>query len=157
PPPSNRVGTPQRSGRSAPRQRTGSQRSWQDSSLIADSAPRVASPVTITVVIVTVMPRPADPIRRPQLLDGALDDGIANGISDLSLRPLAEALDTQAPVLLHHFGTKERLIQEVLHGVRTRLRAIARTAEASTPRSGLGTVWEWASAPEHQQLMRLFF
>lgn len=46
------------------------------------------------------------------LLDGAVDYAVANGISDLSLRPLAAALGTQAPVLLHHFGTKEQLIVE---------------------------------------------
>jgi AcrR family transcriptional regulator len=103
------------------------------------------------------MGRPPDPIRRQELLDGAVDYVVAHGISDLSLRPLALALGTQAPVLLHHFGSKEQLLEEILVGVRDRLRVHARRAEAETHRSGLGAVWTWVSDPDHAALMRLFF
>jgi AcrR family transcriptional regulator len=103
------------------------------------------------------MARPPDPQRRRELLDGAVDYVVANGVSDLSLRPLAAALGTQAPVLLHHFGTKERLIEEILGQVRHRLRSIGRGAEAQTYRSGLGAVWAWVSDPDQAPLMRLFF
>jgi AcrR family transcriptional regulator len=103
------------------------------------------------------MARPPDPRRRQELLDGAVDYVIAHGLSDLSLRPLARSLGTQAPVLLHHFGTKEQLIEEVLGGVRDRLRAVGRSAESETRRSGLGAVWAWVSAPDQAALMRLFF
>src|SRR5271154_424954 len=103
------------------------------------------------------MARPPDPKRRQELLDGAVDYVVANGISDLSLRPLALALGTQAPVLLHHFGTKEQLVQELLGRVRERLRALGRSAEAETYRSGLGAVWIWLSHPDQGPLMRLFF
>ena len=103
------------------------------------------------------MARPPDPKRRQELLDGAVDYVVANGVSDLSLRPLAAALGTQAPVLLHHFGSKEHLVVEILGGVRDRLRSLGRTAEAENPRSGLGAVWMWVSDPNQGQLMRLFF
>ena len=103
------------------------------------------------------MGRPPDPQRRQELLDGAVDYVMANGISDLSLRPLAAALGTQAPVLLHHFGTKEHLVEEILGQIRERLRALGRTAEAETYRSGLGAVWTWVSDPKQAPLMRLFF
>ena len=103
------------------------------------------------------MARPPDPKRRQELLDGAVDYVVANGISDLSLRPLAVALETQAPVLLHHFGTKEHLVEELLGRVRDRLRALGRSAEAETRRSGLGAVWTWVSDPDQGPLMRLFF
>jgi AcrR family transcriptional regulator len=103
------------------------------------------------------MARPPDPKRRQELLDGAVDYVVANGLSELSLRPLAVALGTQAPVLLHHFGTKERLVEELLSRVRDRLRALGRSAEAGTRRSGLGAVWTWASDPDQGPLMRLFF
>jgi AcrR family transcriptional regulator len=103
------------------------------------------------------MARPPNPRRRQELLDGALDYVVANGISDLSLRPLALALGTQAPVLLHHFGTKEQLVEELLRGVRDRLRALGRSAESETHRSGLVAVWAWASDPGQAPLMRLFF
>jgi AcrR family transcriptional regulator len=103
------------------------------------------------------MARPLDPERRQELLDGSVDYAVANGISDLSLRPLAAALGTQAPVLLHHFGSKEQLVQEILGDVRDRLRAIGRTAEAEQDRSGLGAVWTWVTDPDQGPLMRLFF
>ena len=41
------------------------------------------------------MARPLDPKRRQELLDRAVDYVVANGISDLSLRPLAAALGTR--------------------------------------------------------------
>jgi AcrR family transcriptional regulator len=103
------------------------------------------------------MARPPDPKRRQELLDSAVDYVVAHGISDLSLRPLAAALGTQAPVLLHHFGTKERLVVEILGRVRDRLRALGRSAEAESRRSGLGAVWTWVSHPDQGPLMRLFF
>ena len=103
------------------------------------------------------MARPLDPNRRQELLDGAVDYVVANGISDLSLRPLALALGTQAPVLLHHFGTKEHLVEELLGRVRDRLRELGRSAEAETHRSGLDAVWTWVSDPDQGPLMRLFF
>src|ERR1022692_2368853 len=104
-----------------------------------------------------VMARPPDPKRRSELLEGAVDYVVANGVSDLSLRPLAVALGTQAPVLLHHFGTKEHLVVEILGRVRDRLRALGRSAEAENHRSGLGAVWTWVSDPAQGPLMRLFF
>ncbi len=103
------------------------------------------------------MARPPDPKRRQELLDRSVDYVVANGLSDLSLRPLAAALGTQAPVLLHHFGTKEHLVVEILGSVRDRLRSLGRTAEAQNPRSGLGAVWTWVSHPDQGPLMRLSF
>jgi AcrR family transcriptional regulator len=103
------------------------------------------------------MARPFDPKRRQELLDRSVDYVVANGLSDLSLRPLAAALGTQAPVLLHHFGSKEHLVEEILGCVRDRLRSIGRSAEAESQRSGLGAVWAWVSDPEQAPLMRLFF
>src|ERR1022692_4192520 len=88
-----------------------------------------------------VMARPPDPKRRSKFREGASASVVANGFSDLSLRPLAVVLGTQAPVLLHHFGTKEHLVEELLGRVRDRLRALGRSAEAENRRSGPGAVW----------------
>jgi AcrR family transcriptional regulator len=103
------------------------------------------------------MVRPLDPKRRQELLDRSVDYVVANGIADLSLRPLAAALGTQAPVLLHHFGSKEHLVEEILGCVRDRLRSLGRSAEAKDHRSGLGAVWTWVSHPDQGPLMQLFF
>lgn len=101
------------------------------------------------------MPRPVDVRRRRQLLEAAVDYVIEHGLSTLSLRPLAAALETDAPVLLHHFGSKENLLVQILNGVRDRLRHVA--ADTAGGPEQLRPVWEWAAAPEHEPLYRLFF
>jgi AcrR family transcriptional regulator len=103
------------------------------------------------------MARPIDHARRQALLDGAVDYCVGHGVADLSLRPLAAALGTQAPVLLHHFGSKEQLVSAVLNQVRDRLRSLGRDAESASPRSGLLAVWAWASDPAQEPFFRLFF
>jgi AcrR family transcriptional regulator len=103
------------------------------------------------------MARPPDPARRAALLDASIDYAARHGLADLSLRPLADAVGTQAPVLLHHFGSKEQLVAEILIGLQDRVRALGRAAEARRRRSGLPSVWSWVSDPAHEQLMVAFF
>ncbi len=106
------------------------------------------------------MPRPVDRQRRSELLDRAVGYVVAHGLADLSLRPLAAALGTDAPVLLHHFGSKDQLIALVLNGVRDRLRAVDLPAgrDPEEPLSAhLERVWAWAASPERAPLYRLFF
>jgi AcrR family transcriptional regulator len=102
------------------------------------------------------MSRPVDHERRRELLERATDYVIEHGIAQMSLRPLADALDTQAPVLLHHFGSKEQLVALLLTEVRARLRHVARAAvvEGDDP---VDAVWRWATDPAHDALYRTFF
>jgi AcrR family transcriptional regulator len=58
---------------------------------------------------------------------------------------------------LHHFGSKEQLVVEILGRVRDRLRTLGRHAESDQYRFGLGAIWMWASDPEQGPLLRLFF
>ncbi|MEV0616360.1 TetR/AcrR family transcriptional regulator [Nonomuraea sp. NPDC050404] len=60
------------------------------------------------------MARPRDPQRRTELLDAIVDYLAENGISHLSLRPLAKALGHSTYVLTHHFSGKDELISAVL-------------------------------------------
>lgn len=62
------------------------------------------------------MPRPPDPARRRDLLDGVRAYVLRNGLAGLSLRPLARALGTSDRMLLYYFGTKERMVAEALGG-----------------------------------------
>lgn len=103
------------------------------------------------------MARPVDHRRRQELLDDAVDYVIDHGLTDLSLRPLAAAIGTSAPVLLHHFDSKEQLMVLVLGGVRDRLRAVAAGAAIDHPPHQLEEVWRWVSAPERESFFRLFF
>jgi AcrR family transcriptional regulator len=103
------------------------------------------------------MGRPVNVERRRQLLEAAVDYAIDHGMSGLSLRPLAAALGTDPPVLLHHFGSKEELLVQILNRVRDRLRQVSQTADTTTPRARLEAIWAWASDPRHERFYRLFF
>ena len=102
------------------------------------------------------MARPVDPERRRELLDAATQFVIEHGLASTALRPLGEALGVQAPTLLHHFGSKEALVSQILNEVRRRLQDVAAEAMAD---SGAPTmaVWHWGAAPEHENLYRTFF
>jgi AcrR family transcriptional regulator len=104
------------------------------------------------------MPRPLDPTRREGLLQAAIDYAIEHGLSDLTLRPLAQKLGVMPNTLVHHFGSKEELLSAILNGVRDRLREMVR-AESQRDRSSdpLRSAWRWSSSPEHLKFFRSFF
>jgi len=62
--------------------------------------------------------RPKDEAKRAELLDGVVDYIASEGLSQLSLRPLADYLGTSARMLLHYFGSKEQLLIEALTALR---------------------------------------
>lgn len=104
------------------------------------------------------MPRIADPARREQLLAAAVDYAIDHGLSDLTLRPLADALGIMPNSLVHHFGSKDELLTAILNGVRERLRETVRGQLASEPDSDpLREAWAWSSDPQHLDFFRSFF
>jgi AcrR family transcriptional regulator len=59
---------------------------------------------------------------RQRLLEGATEYVAQNGLSDVSLRTLAAALGTSHRMLIHHFGSKERLWVEIVRAVEARQR-----------------------------------
>jgi AcrR family transcriptional regulator len=98
------------------------------------------------------MARPVNPTRKSETLDRAAGYVLDRGLAGLSLRPLAAALGTSPRMLLYDFGSKQRLIADVLAEIRRReerlLDADVRTLE---------DVWAWISAPEREPFLRLFF
>ncbi len=64
------------------------------------------------------MARPADPAIRTRLAEEAARYVLSKGIGDLSLRPLAKALKTNARMLIYHFGSREGLMREILEVIR---------------------------------------
>ena len=66
------------------------------------------------------MARPPEPKIRARLRDQAVDYVLAHGFHDFALRPLAQALKTNARMLVYHFGSREGLMREILAGVRER-------------------------------------
>ncbi len=103
------------------------------------------------------MGRPVEPARRAQLLQAAVDYTLANGLADLTLRPLAKALGVLPNTLVHHFGSKEELLSEILNGVRDRLLAMRDQLHADPGSVPLEGLWEWTSDAERQAFFRSFF
>jgi AcrR family transcriptional regulator len=58
--------------------------------------------------------------RRPELLAAATDYVFEHGLAGLTIRPLAAELGITHRGLLHHFGSREQLVGEILHELRER-------------------------------------
>jgi AcrR family transcriptional regulator len=99
--------------------------------------------------------------RRTELLERVVDVLLSEGISDLSLRPLAKAVGTSARLLIYHFGSKERLLTDALEQVRERLEGSLRSLAAKegplSLREFLLMFWRWAIHEANQRYFRLFF
>lgn len=110
------------------------------------------------------MPRPPDPAKRRDLLDRVRAYVVRNGLADLSLRPLARALDTSDRMLLYYFGTKERMVSEALDLyerrplLRTRklLEAIGPPRDPAGLRRFMEEVWRRFSDPEVRATLPLY-
>ncbi|MFD8000429.1 TetR/AcrR family transcriptional regulator [Streptomyces mirabilis] len=99
--------------------------------------------------------------RRPELLAAATEYVLAHGVTDLSLRPVAQALGVTHATLLRHFSSKDELIMRVLDKIRTDLddrlasdeefRAAGSTAEL------LRAVWRRLCKPQEQRQFLLLF
>src|SRR5437588_3810984 len=97
-------------------------------------------------------------VRRDQLLEATIDYLLANGVSDVSLRPLAAAIGTKARLLIYHFGSRDALVSAALSLVLRRVQEgfVAMEREA-TLRQALLAFWNWATAPESAPYLRLVF
>jgi AcrR family transcriptional regulator len=107
------------------------------------------------------MGRKPDPGRREKLLEAAVDHVYEHGLGDLSLRPLARSLGTSPRMLIYHFGSKERLLSQLLAAARDRQRQmiadwLARGGDAD-PAELMRRFWTWSVAPRNLPFLRLFF
>jgi AcrR family transcriptional regulator len=98
--------------------------------------------------------------RKEILTDKLVSYLLAHGLSDISLRPLAEALGTSARLLIYHFESKEGLLTQVLDSMQARLRQSfivlieQRTARSERP---LKLFWDWAIADENYPYLKLLY
>lgn len=101
---------------------------------------------------------PAPSARRLELLDAAYRYVLANGVADVSLRPLAASTGTSPRVLLYLFGSKDGLVEEILARARGEQLEMVRAALAGRPsrRDPADQLWAWLSAPEQRDTIRLF-
>ncbi len=100
--------------------------------------------------------------RQVELLEASYRYALANGLGDLSLRPLAAAIRIQPAVLLFLFGSKDGLVRALLARARTdELALLQRLRDtAGTDRVGLAVaveeIWNWLAAVEHRPLLALW-
>ena len=108
------------------------------------------------------MARPSNPEIRARLRKQAVDYVISHGAADLTLRPLAKALKTNARMLMYHFGSREGLMREILAGLRERGDALIQEwfRAAKTPPTlveFLRMYWRRMSVPQMRAVVRLTF
>ncbi|MET4647647.1 AcrR family transcriptional regulator [Streptomyces atratus] len=111
------------------------------------------------------MPRPADPAKRADLLHRIRGYVLRNGLTSLSLRPLARELGTSDRMLLYYFGTKERMVAEALslddRRPLLRFRDVRNATDAPENAAGLRRLleelWEEFHSPDRRAAMPLQF
>jgi AcrR family transcriptional regulator len=104
------------------------------------------------------MARTASVARPDELLDQVADNLSANGVAELSLRPLAKAVGSSPRVLLYYFGSKEELVARALMRLRDRQRAIysaMKSTNLATPTEVCRAVWRHMSSPEYERAFRM--
>ena len=97
---------------------------------------------------------------RQRLLEGAIDYVAQHGLTDVSLRALAAALGTSHRMLIHHFGSKERLWVEIVRAVEARQRDLLAQVLPEPDQPVGDAMWAWwkhISDPALWPNERLFF
>ena len=101
---------------------------------------------------------PSSP-RREELLESAYRYVLERGLTDLSLRPLAQAIGSSPRVLLFLFGSKDGLVRALLARARQDERALIgdlRAVQAASLPAIASRVWEWLAVPDHRGLLVLW-
>ncbi|MEU4564614.1 TetR family transcriptional regulator [Actinoplanes sp. NPDC023936] len=94
--------------------------------------------------------------RHAELLEAAYRYALANGLADLSLRPLATAIGSSPRVLLFLFGSKESLVKALLTRARTDELALLGSDVTGDLPEAVARIWAWLAAEEHRPLLRLW-
>ena len=105
------------------------------------------------------MVKDSDPTIKAALLERVLEYLLKNGVGTFSLRPLADAIGTNARMLIYHFGSKEQLIVGALTLAQTKQIAMLSSspeAEAST-KAELMSLWRWFTSETFIPFVKLLF
>lgn len=104
------------------------------------------------------MPRTVDSAHRNHLLDAVARDLLRNGLVGAPLDRLANAAGTSARMLVHHFGSRQALVDAALERCREWELVRARSELPSRPDFPrvLTRAWTWFGSEEAGQFFRLF-
>lgn len=101
------------------------------------------------------VPRPS---RKEELLDAVIAYLAKHGIADLSLRPMAAATGTSARLLIFHFGSKEKLLEQALGEMQARLQqSFMAMAQGERKVPLLRVFWDWALTEPNHAMLRLVY
>ncbi len=95
-------------------------------------------------------------MRKQDLLDAVVADFQASGIGDRSLRDIAAAVGTSHRMLIHHFGSRQGLLTEVVRRVEAEQRAFLTSVDVP-PEELTRVVWERLRDPGVWPAERLFY
>ena len=97
--------------------------------------------------------------RKKELLNGALSYLVEHGMANVSLRPMAAQLGTSPRILMFHFKSKERLLQEVMEELQMRLQSsFARIGNADREAvPPLKRFWTWATEKGNLPYLKLLY
>ncbi len=108
------------------------------------------------------------PGARERLLDAVMTHFTAKGLTDQSLRRIAQATGTSHRMLLYHFGSKEGLLLAVVQAVETRTQSVlVAVGEDMSQDAGaiageatdelIRRMWAYVADPALAGFERLFF
>jgi AcrR family transcriptional regulator len=103
------------------------------------------------------MSRTANEKRPEELRQAIVQYLIKHGLTGLSLRPLAKAVSSSPRSLLYYFGSKEKMVVEVLGEVRQQQCVSYGDLEAGSFGETCLAIWKRMSASDAEPLFRLFF
>ena len=106
------------------------------------------------------MPHPSNWSSRDALEDAVLTFIVQQGLTQWSLRSLADHLGVSTYTLTYHFGSKEQLLGVILARFETQMQAMMQTWALETGMTTsmlLRRFWEWLLVPERTSLGQTFF
>jgi AcrR family transcriptional regulator len=108
------------------------------------------------------MPRQADPLRKPQLVEEILDYLLDKPLASVSFRTIAHALGVSTYTLVYQFGTRAQLLSDIVSAISARAAEVEQRLRSNAPTMdayfrGLRESWEWTLQPRNRQLQRLEF
>jgi AcrR family transcriptional regulator len=106
------------------------------------------------------MARTVDYQRREAIVERAADHLLERGVVAVTLRELAAAVGVSPRMLVHHFGSREKLVSLAVRQARSRQREVFEARLAPQPgrpyADVLADTWRWSSSDEARPYLRLF-
>jgi AcrR family transcriptional regulator len=108
------------------------------------------------------MPRPADPQRKPVLLEQIIEHLLDRPLATLSLRTIAAGLGVSTYTLVYHFGSRAQLLHDIVEAISShQLATVAivdrEGGDVESHLRNLRESWAWILVPRNLQLQRLEF